>query len=449
MEKAVEIFFLLLACVSIVAVVVICVFLFANGLPAVAEIGVVDFLFGKQWRPGENKFGIFPMIVGSVYATVGAILIGVPIGVLTAVFMAKICPKKLYKFLKPAVELLAGIPSIVYGFFALVVIVPIIRNTFPGNGLSLLSACILLGIMILPTIIGVAESAIRAVPESYYEGALALGATRERSLFKVVLPAAKSGVSAGVVLGISLLCILVGFLLENQMKHTAGLGGVGTRAILETVQTLLNGGRLLLLPFWQIGFLYASMNLVRRKPAEPRTLMEGFRRFLPFLRLQLIMGVIYALIVSAAGYAGAMVFVMTPFSDPLMNIDLSGVPEEEALNVLMAAFSKPDVMIPLMLIVGVIALVTAGIRFLPFGVFRGDKQTPPLIEKLGRVLPYAIMGMLVVYCLKGVSFGALSSWLPSAIACVVTVVLYGWKRNTLLSIIGGTVCYMLLVQMVF
>lgn len=202
MEKAVEIFFLLLACVSIVAVVVICVFLFANGLPAVFEIGVKEFLLGKQWRPGENLFGIFPMILGSIYATAGAILIGVPIGVLTAMFMAKICPKKLYKILKPAVELLAGIPSIVYGFFALVVIVPIIRNNFPGNGLSLLSACILLGIMILPTIIGVAESAIRAVPESYYEGALALGATRERSLFRVVLPAAKSGVSAGVVLGI-------------------------------------------------------------------------------------------------------------------------------------------------------------------------------------------------------------------------------------------------------
>lgn len=201
-EKAVEIFFLLLACVSIVAVAVICIFLFANGLPAIFEIGVKDFLLGKQWRPGEGLYGILPMILGSVYATVGAILIGVPIGVLTAVFMAKICPKKIYKVLKPAVELLAGIPSIVYGFFALVVIVPIIRNTFPGNGLSLLSACILLGIMILPTIIGVAESAIRAVPESYYEGALALGATRERSLFTVVLPAAKSGVSAGVVLGI-------------------------------------------------------------------------------------------------------------------------------------------------------------------------------------------------------------------------------------------------------
>ena len=201
-EKAVEIFFLLLACVSIVAVVVICIFLFANGLPAVFEIGVKEFLLGRKWRPGENLYGIFPMILGSIYATAGAILIGVPIGVLTAVFMAKICPKKLYKILKPAVELLAGIPSIVYGFFALVVIVPIIRNNFPGNGLSLLSACILLGIMILPTIIGVAESAVRAVPESYYEGALALGATRERSLFKVVLPAAKSGVSAGVVLGI-------------------------------------------------------------------------------------------------------------------------------------------------------------------------------------------------------------------------------------------------------
>lgn len=202
LEKAVEIIFLLLACVSIVAVVVICAFLFMSGLPAMFEIGIGNFLFGKQWRPGENKFGILPMIVGSVYVTLGAICIGVPIGVLTAVFLAKLCPKKLHKILKPAVELLAGIPSILYGFFALVVIVPVLRRNFPGNGLSLLAACILLGMMILPTIIGVAESAIRAVPESYYEGALALGATRERSLFCVVLPAAKSGVSSGIVLGI-------------------------------------------------------------------------------------------------------------------------------------------------------------------------------------------------------------------------------------------------------
>lgn len=199
-EKIIEFFFLLLACISIVAVVVICMFLFANGLPAIVEIGVKEFLFGTKWRPGEDLYGIFPMIIGSIYATIGAILIGVPIGILTAIFMAKICPKKLYKILKPAVELLAGIPSIVYGFFALVVIVPIVRNF--GNGLSLFTACLLLGIMILPTIIGVAESAIRAVPEAYYEGALALGATRERSLFFVVVPAAKSGISAGIVLGI-------------------------------------------------------------------------------------------------------------------------------------------------------------------------------------------------------------------------------------------------------
>lgn len=201
-EKTAEVIFLLLACVSIAAVIVICAFLFINGLPAMFEIGIGNFLFGRQWKPGENKFGIFPMIAGSVYVTLGAVCFGVPVGVLTAVFLAKICPKRLYKILKPAVELLAGIPSIVYGFFALVVIVPILRKNFPGNGLNLLAACLLLGMMILPTIIGVAESAIRAVPESYYEGALALGATRERSLFCVVLPAAKSGVSAGVVLGI-------------------------------------------------------------------------------------------------------------------------------------------------------------------------------------------------------------------------------------------------------
>ena len=201
-EKLIEIFFLLLACISIIAVVVICIFLFANGLPAILEIGVKELLFGTKWRPGESLYGIFPMIIGSIYATIGAILLGVPIGILTAVFMSKICPKKLYKVLKPAMELLAGIPSIVYGFFALVVIVPIIRQLFPGNGLSLFTACILLGIMILPTIIGVAESAIRAVPDSYYEGALALGATRERSLFFVVVPAAKSGIMTAVVLGL-------------------------------------------------------------------------------------------------------------------------------------------------------------------------------------------------------------------------------------------------------
>ncbi len=194
--------FLLSACISVVAVITICVFLFANGIPAIAEIGVFDFLLGKNWKPLENQFGIFPMIVGSLYVTAGAILIGVPIGLLCAVYMAKFCPQKLYKILKPAIELMAGIPSIVYGFFGLMVIVPMMRNMIGGSGKSMLTASILLGLMILPTIIGVAESAIRAVPESFYEGSLALGATAERSVFFATLPAAKTGIMAGVILGI-------------------------------------------------------------------------------------------------------------------------------------------------------------------------------------------------------------------------------------------------------
>ena len=175
---------------------------FANGLPAIAEVGPLKFLFGTDWSPLSNRFGILPMIVGSIYVTAGAIIIGVPIGILCAVFLAEFCPKKLYKILKPAVELMAGIPSIVYGFFGLVVIVPIMQDLFGGSGKSVLTASVLLGIMILPTIVGVAESSIRAVPRSYYEGALALGATHERSVFKTVVPAAKSGITAGVILGV-------------------------------------------------------------------------------------------------------------------------------------------------------------------------------------------------------------------------------------------------------
>lgn len=205
--------FFIAACASVLAVALICVFLFANGIPAMKEIGFLDFLTGERWRPSNKIFGILPMIMGSIYVTAGAILIGVPIGILTSVFMAKYCPKKLYPGLKGATELLAGIPSVVYGFFGLVVLVPLTREfcrslrtagilRSSGDGNSILTASILLGMMILPTIIGVTESALRAVPEQYYEGALALGATKERSIFKVVLPAAKSGVVAGIVLGI-------------------------------------------------------------------------------------------------------------------------------------------------------------------------------------------------------------------------------------------------------
>lgn len=205
-EKAMKIVFFLSACVSVLCVALICIFLFANGIPAIGKIGVGNFLLGDVWKPGSNQYGIFAFIVGSIYVTAGAILIGVPIGVLTAAFMAKFCPKKLYRPLKSGVELLAGIPSVIYGFFGLMVIVPFVReqfrDSFGGNGLSVLTASVLLGLMILPTIVNVSESAIRAVPDKYYQGALALGATHERSVFRTVLPAAKSGIMAGIVLGI-------------------------------------------------------------------------------------------------------------------------------------------------------------------------------------------------------------------------------------------------------
>lgn len=194
--------FAVCACVSILAVILICFFLFANGIPTIGKIGVKEFLLGLDWKPLQNIFGILPMIIGSIYVTAGAVVIGVPIGLLCAVFLAKFCPDKLYKVFKPAVDLLAGIPSIVYGFFGLVVIVPVMQNLFGGSGKGVLTASIMLGIMILPTIISVSEAAIRAVPDSYYEGALALGATHERSTFLAVLPAAKSGITAGVILGL-------------------------------------------------------------------------------------------------------------------------------------------------------------------------------------------------------------------------------------------------------
>ena len=201
-----EFVFMLCACVSILAVALICIFLFANGVPAMAKIGFGKFLMGRTWQAGNGLFGIFPMIIGSIYVTAGAIIVGVPIGILAAVFLARFCPKPLYRIMKPGVELLAGIPSVVYGFFGLMIIVPWVRDTFRpyygGNGLSLFSAALLLGIMILPTIISISESAIRAVPDKYYQGALALGATHERSVFRTVVPAAKSGIMAGIVLGI-------------------------------------------------------------------------------------------------------------------------------------------------------------------------------------------------------------------------------------------------------
>ena len=201
-ERAMKLLFFLTALFSIAAVILICVFLFANGVPAIREIGLFQFLLGREWKPANGLYGIFPMIAGSLYVTAGALVIGVPVGILTAVFMAHFCPKGIYSPLKSAVNLMAGIPSVVYGFFGLVVLVPFVRDSFGGRGMSVLTASVLLGLMILPTIISVSEASIRAVPQSYYEGGLALGASHERSVFFTILPAAKSGIFAGVVLGI-------------------------------------------------------------------------------------------------------------------------------------------------------------------------------------------------------------------------------------------------------
>ena len=232
-EKIMKIVFLTAACVSILAVILICVFLFASGVPAIREIGVSDFLLGGSWKPNQGLYGVFPMIVGSIYVTAGAVVVGVPIGLLCAVFMARYCPAGLYRILKPAVDLLAGIPSIVYGFFGLMVIVPMVQNMFGGSGKSLLTASVLLGIMILPTIISVAESNIRAVPEQYYEGSLALGATKERSVFRAVLPAAKMGIMAGIILGIGR---VIGETMAVVM--VCGNQAIMPRGITEGVRTL-------------------------------------------------------------------------------------------------------------------------------------------------------------------------------------------------------------------
>lgn len=201
-EEIMRLVFLLAACASIALVAMICVFLFGNGLPTIGKIGVTEFFLGEIWRPNNDLYGILPMILGSAYVTLGAIVVGVPIGILTAVFMARFCPDSIYRFLKPAVELLAGIPSVVYGFFGLVVMVPFIRDNIGDTGSSMLTASLLLAMMILPTLISVAEAALRAVPNSYYEGALALGAGHVRSVFFTIVPAAKSGIMAAIILGL-------------------------------------------------------------------------------------------------------------------------------------------------------------------------------------------------------------------------------------------------------
>ncbi len=201
-ENTMRYVFLFSACLSVGAVILICFFIFSNGIPAIIKIGFWDFIFGMKWTPEIEVFGIFPMIIGSIVITIGAIILGVPLGVITAVFLARFCPPKIYVPMKRGVELLAGIPSVVYGFFGLTAIVPVIRHYAGGSGSSILAASIVLAIMILPTITGTSEAALRAVPSCYYEGSVALGACKERSVFFVELKAARSGIVAGIILGV-------------------------------------------------------------------------------------------------------------------------------------------------------------------------------------------------------------------------------------------------------
>lgn len=204
-EKTMNTLFLICGMVAVISVAAISIYMIICGIPAIRKIGLVDFLFGKTWQSTakDPKYGILPFILTSVYGTFGAIIIGVPIGLMTAVFLAKVANKKVAGMVRPAVELLSGIPSVVYGLIGMIVLVPMIMKQFNlKNGTCLLAAIIVLAIMILPSIISVSETALLAVPHEYEEASLALGATKIETIFKVSIPAAKSGIATRIVLGI-------------------------------------------------------------------------------------------------------------------------------------------------------------------------------------------------------------------------------------------------------
>ena len=225
-ETVAKTVFMIAACLSIAAVLIICLFLFVNAVPAIAKTGAGRFFFGTLWRPSNGEFGILPMILGSIYVTAGALVIGVPAGVFTSIYFSRFASKRVLRIFSPLVDILAGIPSVVYGFFGLVVLVPGIRALFGGTGSSMLAASVLLGVMILPTIISVSTAALNAVPSSYYEGAVGLGACHEQAVFFTIVPAAKSGITAGIILGIvraigeTMAVIMVA---GNQARLPAGL----------------------------------------------------------------------------------------------------------------------------------------------------------------------------------------------------------------------------------
>lgn len=200
-EIAMKVLFAVAAAIFIMAVGVICVYLLAQAIPTINEIGWVKFITDEKWIIRSGRFGIGSLVIGTVLSTVGALIVGVPIGLLTAIFMAFYCPAWLYKILKPLTNILAGIPSIVYGYFGLTTIVPFSAEMFGGAGYNLFTTSVVLGIMVLPTIISISENSLRAVPKSFYEGAVALGATKERAIVKTMFPAAGSGILTAIILG--------------------------------------------------------------------------------------------------------------------------------------------------------------------------------------------------------------------------------------------------------
>jgi phosphate ABC transporter permease protein PstC len=200
-ESLIRIALLVIAFSAVSILVIITVFIFAEGTPVMFKYGVHKFLLNLNWFPSEKSFGLLPMIVGSLFVTLGALVIGIPFGLACAVFLTEFSPKRLRRVIKPVIELLAGIPSVVYGFIGVVILVPFIRNTLGGPGLSVLAASIILGIMILPTIISISIDSLEAVPLSYREGAIALGATRWQTTRMVMIPAARSGIIASIILG--------------------------------------------------------------------------------------------------------------------------------------------------------------------------------------------------------------------------------------------------------
>lgn len=261
LERFMKYVFMFCAFLSILSIILIFYFIFIGGtktssgwkfdggLPFLVEHGFFKTLFGQQWQPSwkEALYGILPFIMGSIYVTIGAIIVGVPIGVLTAIFMAYFCPPFLYKIFKPAINLMAAIPSIVYGFFALHMFVPFFRQMkwsigdfkiIPANnGMHIVTASVLLGIMILPTIIGLSEAAIRAVPKHYYNASMGLGATHERSVMNVIVPAAKSGILSAIILGIGRAIgetMAVVLVAGNQPRMAGGIFE-GTRTLTTNI----------------------------------------------------------------------------------------------------------------------------------------------------------------------------------------------------------------------